>query len=113
MAAGALVQDADSNLAAAAHWDIPGGREYEFAFPVGNADDGDTAWERGQAYQIAFLVGEGPAFRGVAPGTWMSDQILIRVGDRSRISIYHPPLLPSPQERRPHGHGPAGPGSSR
>jgi len=94
MAAGVLVRDAHSNLVAAAHRDIPDGREYEIAFPLGNADEGDTAWERSRAYQIALLVGDGPSFNGATPATWMSDQILIRVGERSLVSIYHPPLPP-------------------
>ena len=105
MASGALVQDANNNLIAAAYRDIPGGREYEFAFPLHNTDEGDTAWERGRAYQIALLVGDGPTFHGVTPATWMSDQILIRIGDPSRTSIYHPPLLPAPADRPHPGHG--------
>ena len=104
MAVGALVEDAHSNLSAVAHREVTGGREYEFVFPPHNQDEGDTAWERGRAYQIAFLVGEGPTFRGVTPGTWMSDQILIRIGERSRVSIYHPPFLPRARDERPHGH---------
>ncbi len=107
MAAGDLVQDPQPNLMASAHRAMGGGREYEFSFPLMNASLGNTAWERDRSYQIAVLVGPGTEFRGVTPDTWMSDQMLIRIGSRSTASIYHPPLSPAAgaaERGRGHGH---------
>ncbi|MBI2461836.1 MAG: hypothetical protein HYV61_10175 [Candidatus Rokubacteria bacterium] len=92
MAAGDLVQDPQPNLIEAAHRDAGAVREYEFVMPLNNASLGDTAWARGRAYQIAVLVGPGPEFAGVTDNTWMSDQVLVRVGGPSTASIYHPPF---------------------
>ncbi len=93
MAAGDLVQDPQPNLIEAAHRDAGAAREYEFVMPLKSASPGNTAWERGRAYQIALLVGPGSEFAGITDGTWMSDQLLVRVGGPSTTSIYHPPFL--------------------
>ncbi|MBI4562743.1 MAG: hypothetical protein HY724_11925 [Candidatus Rokubacteria bacterium] len=92
MASGDLVQDPQPNLSASSHRTVPGGREYEFAFPLKNASPGNTAWERDRSYQIALLVGPTKDFTGITQATWMSDQVLIRIGSRSTASIYRPPL---------------------
>jgi len=94
MAAGDLVQDPQPNLIASAYRTTNKGREYEFAFPLQNASLGNTAWERDKSYQIAVLVGPTKEFKGVTQDTWMSDQVMIRIGSRSTASIYHPPLQP-------------------
>lgn len=101
MASGDLVQDPQPNLVAAAHGKTGLRREYEFAFPLENASLGNTAWERGRSYQISVLVGPTGEFRGVTSDTWMSDQLLIRIGSRSTASIYDPPVG-APTEREPH-----------
>lgn len=107
MAAGDLVQDPQRNLIASAHRTVNTGREYEFAFPLKNESLGNTAWERDRSYQIAVLVGPTREFKGVTQDTWMSDQVLIRIGSPSATSIYHPPLLAKPRERgsQKRGHG--------
>src|SRR5919109_3400514 len=92
MASGDLVQDPRPNLIASAHRTVHTGREYEFAFPLMNESLGNTAWERERSYQIAVLVGPTNEFGGVTEDTWMSDQIHIRIGNRSAASIYDPPL---------------------
>jgi hypothetical protein len=92
MASGDLVQDPQPNLIASAHRTVNTGREYEFAFPLTNESLGNTAWERERSYQIAVLVGPTNTFGGVTEDTRMSDQILIRIGNRSATSIYDPPL---------------------
>lgn len=102
MATGDLVQDPQPNLVASAHRTIANGREYEFIFPLRNESLGNTAWERDKSYQIAVLVGPTKDFRGVTGDTWMSDQVLIRIGSRSTASIYHPPLGAAPGKL--HGH---------
>jgi len=108
MAAGDLVQDPQPNLIAGAHRTVSKGREYEFAFPLKNESLGNTAWERDRSYQIAVLVGPTKEFKGVTQDTWMSDQVLIRIGSRSTASIYHPPLSATPgkagSQRGAHGH---------
>lgn len=92
MASGDLVQDPQPNLIASAHRTVGKVREYEFAFPLKNESLGNTAWERGRSYQIAGLVGSTKEFQGVTEETWMSDQVLIRIGGPSTASIYHPSL---------------------
>jgi len=92
MASGDLVQDPQPNLIASAHRTVHNSREYEFAFPLQNGSLGNTAWERDRSYQLAVLVGATREFQGVTQNTWMSDQILIRIGTPSTVSIYHPPL---------------------
>lgn len=108
MAAGDLVQDPEPNLIASAHRKTARGYEFEFAFPLKNESLGNTAWERDQSYQIAVLVGPTKEFKGVTPDTWMSDQVLIRVGTRSIASIYHPPFVATPgtagSQKGSHGH---------
>lgn len=81
--------------------------EYEFAFPHNNESPGDSLWESGKAYQIAFLVGATEKFAGVNEDTWMSDQIHIRLGGPSTDSIYHPPYLARQKSSKPQGrsHG--------
>jgi hypothetical protein len=96
MAFGDLVQDPQPNLIASAHRTVGKGREYEFAFPLQSESLGNSAWERDWSYQIAVLVGPTVDFKGVTEETWMSDQILIRIGSPSTASIYHPPLLITP-----------------
>lgn len=106
MAAGDLVQDPQPNLTASAHRTVGNGREYEFAVPLKNESLGNTAWERDRSYQIAVLLGPTKEFTEVTPTTWMSDQVLIRVGSRSTTSIYHPPLPAKPgrpESQAPHG----------
>ena len=108
MASGDLVQDPQPSLTASAHHVAGTRREWEFAFPLMNQSAGNTAWQEDESYQIAVLVGPGARFTGVAENTWMSDQIMIRVGSRSTRSIYDPPLVgtsPQPEPREPrHGH---------
>ena len=107
MAAASLVRDKDSNLKEAGFRKVGKGVEYEFAFPYRNEDLGDSFWQLRRAYQIAVLVGPGEKFDGVTEDTWMSDQIYIRVGSRSRDSIYQPPYLPGgdTMDHREHSHG--------
>ncbi len=88
MASGFLVKDQKSNLLGAGSRTVGSTKEYEFAFPLTNEDLGDTAWEEGQAYLIAFLIDEGETFSQITPQTWMSDQVLIRIGSESKRSIY-------------------------
>ncbi len=88
MASGFLVKDQKSNLLGSGFRSEGSSREFEFAFPLTNEDLGDTAWEEGRAYIIAFLIGEGKAFRQITPQTRMSDQVLIRIGSESKRSIY-------------------------
>lgn len=111
MAAGILVQDAQSNLLASAHRTTGQHREYEWSFPLRNDDLGDTLWERDQTYMLAVLVGPQPGYTGIDEAVWMSDQVLIRLGRPSTESIYRPPLTvaASPAPRSPgaqHDHAP-------
>jgi len=91
MASGSLVRDQASNLIKAAHWTAGKGREYEFTMPLKNAHSGDTLWEHNRTYMIAILVGPGQEYKGVSEDVWMSDQILIRIGGPSTLSMYLPP----------------------
>lgn len=90
MASGSLVRDQGGNLIKAAHRTAGKDREYEFTMPLKNTDLGDALWERDQTYMIALLVGPGQEYRGVSEDVWMSDQILIRIGSPSRLSMYVP-----------------------
>lgn len=92
MAAGILVQDAQSNLLASTHRTIGQHREYEFTFPLRNDDLGDTLWERNHTYMVAVLIGPQSRYTGIDDTVWMSDQVLIRLGNPSTESIYRPPL---------------------
>jgi len=65
-------------------------QQYEFTMPLKNADLGDTLWGWGQTYMIAVLVGPGQEYKGVSEDVWMSDQILIRIGSPSTLSMYLP-----------------------
>ena len=105
MAAGILVQDAQSNLLARAHRTIGPHREYEFTFPLRNDDLGDTLWERDRTYMLAVLVGPQSRYTGIDDAVWMSDQALIRLGRPSTESIYRPPLTAatSPSHSTPGG----------
>lgn len=107
MAFGDLVQDPQPNLIESAHRTVGKTVEYEFAFPLKNESLGNTAWERERSYQIAVLVGPTKEFQGVTEETWMSDQVLIRIGGPSTASIYHPPLEAPPGKAgsRKEGHG--------
>jgi hypothetical protein len=91
MASGSLVRDQASNVIQSAHRTAGKGREYELTFPLKNTDPGDTLWERDRTYMIAVLVGPGQEYRGVSEDVWMSDQILIRIGSPTTLSIYLPP----------------------
>ncbi len=91
MASGSLVRDQVGNLIKAAHRTAGKDREYEFTMPLKNADMGDTLWERDQTYMIALLVGPEQEYKGVTEDVWMSDQILIRIGSPSTLSMYLPP----------------------
>ena len=93
MASGSLVRDQASNLIQSAHRTAGKGREYELTFPLKNADLGDTLWERDQSYMIAVLVGPGQEYKGVGEDVWMSDQVLIRIGSPSTLSVYLPPYV--------------------
>ena len=101
MAAGILVQDAQSNLLASAHRSDGQHREYEFSLPLRNDDLGDTLWERNRTYMLAVLVGPQSTYNGIDDAVWMSDQVLIRVGSPSMESIYRPPLTAATAS--PHG----------
>lgn len=92
MAAGILVQDQQSNLLASAHRTDGQQQGYEFAFPLRNDDLGDTLWERGHTYMLAVLVGPDASYTGIDRTVWMSDQVLVRLGEPSTESIYRPPL---------------------
>lgn len=105
MASGDLVQDPQPTLIASAHRTTVKGREYEFAFSLKNESLGNTLWERDRSYQIAILVGPSRDFAGVTQATWMSDQVLIRIGSRSTASIYHPPLHAAPGKPTRGGRG--------
>lgn len=109
MASGSLVRDQQNNLIQGAHRTVGKGREYEFTMPLKNADQGDTLWERDQSYMVAVLVGPGQEHKGVSEDVWMSDQILIRIGTPSVLSMYMPPLVAghdggkmAPRESRGH-----------
>ena len=91
MASGSLVRDQVGNLIKAAHRTAGKDREYEFTMPLKNTDLGDALWGRDQTYMIAVLVGPGQEYRGVSEDVWMSDQILIRIGSPSTLSMYMPP----------------------
>ncbi len=104
MAAGILVQDAQSNLLGAAHRTHGQHREYEFSFPLRNDDPGDTLWERDRTYMLAVLVGPQSTYSGIDASVWMSDQVLIRLGRPSTESIYRPPPIPA-ATRSPGGAG--------
>jgi hypothetical protein len=111
MAAGVLVQDAQSNLLASAHRTVGQHREYEFTFPLRNDDLGDTLWGRDRTYMLAVLVGPRPTYTGIDEAVWMSDQVLVRLASPATESIYRPPLtaaaLPShgaPGEQPDHQH---------
>ncbi|MGH7372443.1 MAG: hypothetical protein ACREJK_11445 [Candidatus Methylomirabilales bacterium] len=91
MASGSLLRDQSSNVIRGAHRSVGQAREYEFTMPLKNADQGDTLWERNHTYMIAVLVGPGQAYEGVSEDVWMSDQILIRIGSPSTLSMYLPP----------------------
>ena len=65
-------------------------REFEFVTPLTSSWEGNAAWERGRAYQIAFLIGPGESYGGITEEVWMSDQIVVRIGGRSTTSIYLP-----------------------
>lgn len=107
MSAGDLVRDRTSNLLAAASRLHGGVAEAEFTLPLANADLADVSWRRGEAYQVAVLVGPGPEFTGVTPETWMSDQVVLRIGPPSAESIYHAALLPQDAPTtHPPGHPP-------
>jgi hypothetical protein len=91
MASGSLVRDLQSNLLQSAYRTVGSAREYEFIMSLKNSDQGDTLWERDQSYMVAVLVGPGQEYRGVSDDVWMSDQILIRIGGPSTLSMYVPP----------------------
>lgn len=91
MASGSLVRDQQSNLIQGAHRSVGDVREYEFTMPLKNADQGDTLWERDQSYMVAVLVGPEQEYKGVGEDVWMSDQVLIRIGSASTLSMYVPP----------------------
>ncbi|MBI2371014.1 MAG: hypothetical protein HYV08_12400 [Deltaproteobacteria bacterium] len=92
MARASLVRDAQSNLVAAASRLNEGRREYEFTFPLRNRDPGDTDWARGQAYQLAVLVGPTAEYHGMSEQVWMSDQFIVRLGSGATESIFRAPI---------------------
>ena len=91
MASGSLVRDQLSNLMQGAHRTDGKVQEYEFSMPLENADEGDILWEQDRTYMISVLVGPGNEYKGISEDVWMSDQILIRIGNRSSLSMYIPP----------------------
>lgn len=91
MVLGDLAPDPDPNLVAQASRTIGTVGEFEFVMPLKDSSDGNAAWERGRAYQIALLLGPGETYGGITEEVWMSDQIVIRVGGPSSTSIYLPP----------------------
>ena len=91
MASGSLVRDQQSNVLRSADRSLGSGREYEFTMSLKNSDQGDTLWERDQTYMVAVLVGPGQEYKGVTEDVWMGDQILIRIGSPSSLSMYMPP----------------------
>ena len=92
MASGSLVRDLQSNVIQSAQRTDGKVREYEFRMPLKNPDEGDILWERDKSYMVAILVGPGQEYKGVSEDVWMSDQILIRIGNPSTLSMYMPPL---------------------
>ena len=90
MVLGDLAPDPTPNLVAQAHRTSGAVREFEFVMPLMNVSDGNAAWERGRAYQIALLVGAGETYQGIAEEVWMSDQIVVRIGKPSTTTIYLP-----------------------
>lgn len=113
MSSASLVRVKKSNLTEAAHRKNGRFMEYEFGFPYNNEGLGDSLWELGKAYQIAFLVGPTEKFAGVNEETWMSDQIHIRLGGPSTDSIYHPPYLAQQKDSKPQGHSHGNEGKKR
>lgn len=91
MASGSLVRDKASNIIKSAHRSVEKVREYEFTMPLKNADEGDILWDRHESYMVAILVGPGQEYKGVSEDVWMSDQLLIRIGSPSTLSMYLPP----------------------
>jgi len=92
MASGSLVRDQASNIIKSAHRPVGQTREYEFTMSLKNSDQGDTLWERDQTYMVALLVGPDREHKGVSEDVWMSDQVLIRIGTPSTLSMYFPPF---------------------
>jgi hypothetical protein len=90
MVLGDLAPDPTPNLEAQASRTLGAVREFEFVSPLMGSSDGNAAWERGHAYQIAFLVGPGERYGGITDEVWMSGQIVVRIGGRSTTSIYLP-----------------------
>ena len=77
--------------------------------PLKNADLGDSLWDRDHSYMIGVLVGPGQEYKGVGEDVWMSDQILIRIGSPSTLSMYLPPRVAGQDggktpPRGSHGH---------
>lgn len=91
MASGSLVRDQASNILRSADRTAGKVREYEFTMPLKNDEEGDILWKRNQSYMIAVLVGPEQEYKGVSEDVWMSDQILIRIGSPSTLSMYIPP----------------------
>lgn len=85
-----LVVDQKGNLKAASSRVEGKGMIHEFSFPHFNEDPSGTAWRKGNAYMLAFLVGPGPEFKGITQDVWMSPEVLVRVGGPSEDSIYRP-----------------------
>ncbi len=83
-----------------AHRTVGKGREYEFTMPPKNADMGDTLWERDQTYMIAVLVGPEQEYKGVTEDVWMSDQMLIRIGSPSTLSMYIPAHVAGEKDKK-------------
>ena len=93
MASGSLVRDLQSNVLRSAHRTSGKVREYEFTMHLKNPDLADTLWEQNQPYMIAVLVGPEQEYKGVSEDVWMSDQVLIRIGSASTLSMYLPPYV--------------------
>jgi hypothetical protein len=91
MVLGDLVRDQTNHIRASEHRAVGKAWEYELAFPLRNDDLADLAWEQGQPYQLAFLVGPTEEFTGLVAETWMSDQITVWVGE-GKGSVFIQPV---------------------
>ena len=105
MASGSLVRDQASNIIKSAHRPVGQTREYEFTMSLKNSDQGDTLWERDQTYMVALLVGPDREYKGVSEDVWMSDQVLIRIGTPSTLSMYIPPPAAGPDRGKSAPYG--------
>jgi hypothetical protein len=93
MVLGELVRDPSQDIVASGQRPVGQAWEYELTFPLKNEDLADLAWEQGQPYQIAFLIGPTEEFTGLVADTWMSDQFTVWVGGGSASVFIQPVSL--------------------